>query len=238
MEIITYATESRGRFDSLVNNKFNVPVTVLGWGTKWDGFTDKFKGVLKHIENKKPDDIIIFLDGFDSEIHANPEGVVDVFKSLQCNILFSMHQPVLGDTFSVLEQNVFGTCKNNAIANTGMYMGYVKNIKEMLTDALRLRCKDDQRNINTLCHKYDDVKVDEDEKIFKNNESGDVFFISFPGEKSFSRYTRALNEYYQFFYMHISIVLLLLMTQFPTVGIVLLIAHVVWFVCQSDKSCL
>lgn len=238
MEIITYATESRGRFDSLINNKFGVPVTVLGWGTKWNGFTDKFKGVLKHLETKKPDDIVLFLDGFDSEINRDPKEVVDIFKSFDCGVLFSNNVTFFG----IIENIPFGTCKNNNMANTGMYIGYVKNIKDILTDALRMNCKDDQVNINRLCHKYNEIKVDEDEILFKNlrtetNEKFDTYFLSFPGGMSIDRYTRALREYYQFYYIHISIILLFLMTIFPKTAIVLLVAHLSWFVCKADKSC-
>jgi hypothetical protein len=239
MEIITYATESRGRFNSLTNNKFKVPVTVLGWGTTWNGFTDKFKGVLKHIETKKPDDIVLFLDGFDSEINRNPTEVATIFKSLNCGVLFSKNVTLLG----TIENIPFGTCKNNIMANTGMYIGYVKNIKKILTDALYMNCKDDQVNINRLCHKYNDIKVDEDEILFKNirietDENFDAYFLSYPGGMSIHRYTRALIEYYQFYYFHISIILLLLMTIFPKTAIVLLFTHLLIFICKADKSCI
>ena len=36
MKIVTVATEARGSFDKIVNNKFNVHVDVLGWGSKMD----------------------------------------------------------------------------------------------------------------------------------------------------------------------------------------------------------
>ena len=40
---ITYATHSMGMFENLVNNKYNIEIKVLGWGTKWNGFLDKVK---------------------------------------------------------------------------------------------------------------------------------------------------------------------------------------------------
>ena len=64
-EIITYANKSQGMFEELVNNKFGVPIKVLGWGTKWKGFSDKTEGVLKYLETKNDTDIIVFLDGLD-----------------------------------------------------------------------------------------------------------------------------------------------------------------------------
>ena len=50
MKIITYATHSEGLFDELINNKYNIPIIVLGYGTKWNSFIDKFKNVYKYIK--------------------------------------------------------------------------------------------------------------------------------------------------------------------------------------------
>mgnify|MGYP001172397344 CR=1 FL=1 len=80
VEIVTYANKSQGMFEELVNNKFDVPIKVLGWGTKWNGFSDKYKGVYKYLENKSDDDIVIFIDGFDTKINRNPHNVVELFK--------------------------------------------------------------------------------------------------------------------------------------------------------------
>lgn len=236
MEIITYATESRGRFDSLVNNTFGVPVTVLGWGQTWNGFTDKFKGVLKHIENKKPDDIVVFLDGFDSEINRDPKEVVDIFKKMKCNILFSKNF----EAFGIFEKIHFGECKSKTIANTGMYMGYVETIRKILTDASEMTCKDDQVNINRLCRHFDDLKLDVDEVIFKNlpGENATAYFVSYPGTNSIERFTRGLSEYYQFVYFYISIILIALLFVFPLTAKVLLAFHIAWFVFMADKSCM
>ena len=43
----------------------------IGWDTKWNGHKDKYKGILKYIESKNEDDIIVFLDGFDTKINVN-----------------------------------------------------------------------------------------------------------------------------------------------------------------------
>lgn len=79
VEIVTYANKSQGMFEELVNNEFGIPVKVLGWGTKWNGFTDKYKGMSEYLETKKDEDIVIFLDGFDTKINKYPHAIIELF---------------------------------------------------------------------------------------------------------------------------------------------------------------
>ena len=76
---------------------------------------------------------------------------------------------------------------------------------------LKIYCKteDDQTNINTVCQNTNFVKVDTDEKLFKNfgpmdkKHESDAIFVSYPGSPGFTRYTRAVVEYTQFIYIYV-----------------------------------
>ena len=96
VEIVTYANKSQGMFEELINNKFGIPIKVLGWGTEWKGFSDKTKGVMEYLKNKNDTDIIIFLDGFDTKINKNPSNVIDLFKQFDCKILISSDPNISG----------------------------------------------------------------------------------------------------------------------------------------------
>ena len=65
--VFTYANHSAGRFDELVNNDF-AHVDVMGWGTPWKGYQDKTNGIIEYANSRHPEEIIIYLDGFDSRI--------------------------------------------------------------------------------------------------------------------------------------------------------------------------
>ena len=164
-EIVTYANKSHGLFEELVNNEFNVPVKVLGWGTEWKGFSDKTKGVMDYLKTKNATDIIIFLDGFDTKINKDPSNVIDLFNQFDCKILLSSDPNISGKFITSL---IFGTCKGSGTANAGMYMGYAKELLEFLEAEAKTKCKDDQLNFNTLCRSRDDIKVDENNVIFEN----------------------------------------------------------------------
>ena len=243
VEIVTYANKSQGMFAELVNNEFGVPIKVLGWGTKWNGFSDKYKAMTKHLETKNGDDIVIFLDGFDTKINRNPNNVVELFKECDCKVLVSRDPRMVGKTLS---KAIFGVCKGETMANSGLYMGYAKYLKLVIDEALSLKCEDDQVNLNTICQKYDFIKVDEDEKIFKNfgpldkKHESDAIFVSYPGSLGFDRYSRALIEYTQFLYMYILCLLILGLSLFPQrqeILLSMLILFITFYVLVADKSC-
>ena len=86
MKIITYATHSEGTFEELIHSG---PIEVLGFGKKWNGFMDKFVGVLKYLETQPDNELVVFVDGFDSKINKNLDNLEQVFDNLNCKILIS-----------------------------------------------------------------------------------------------------------------------------------------------------
>ena len=243
LEIVTYANKSQGMFEELVNNEFGVPVTVLGWETKWNGFSDKYKAMSKHLETKGDDDIVIFLDGFDTKINKNPREVVELFKEYDCKVLVSKDPEVPGKPLTHL---IFGKCGKKSTANSGLYMGYSKELKSVIDEALAEKCEDDQTNINTVCQKSEFVKVDEEERIFKNfgpldkKHDTDTIFVSYPGSPSIGRYSRAIIEYTQFLYMYILCLIILGLAFFPQrrkVLLPILILFTTFYALVADKSC-
>jgi len=238
IEIVTYANKSQGMFEELVNNEFGVPIKVLGWGTKWNGFSDKSKGLVEHLKTKRDDDIVVFIDGFDSKVNRNPIDIVKLFKQYDCKVLFSKaNNP--GDF-------ILGTCTNGLSANGGMYMGYVKELRQVLEEELDVQCQDDQLNFNNLCKKHSFIKVDDRQIIFENmnqigvDKDSTALFVSYPGKISFDRISRGFFEYTQFVYVYVLCLLVLSMGIFPkysNVFLSLLLGLVLFYILFADKSC-
>lgn len=234
IHIVTYCTHDQGKFNELVNNKFDVDVTVLGWGEKWNGFTDKYKGVQKFLETVDDNDIVVFLDGFDTVIHKDPKDLEQLFESKNCDILVSK------DPTGVIYKSIYGRCKNGLTANTGMYMGRVKALKPLMKDCLSMRCKDDQVNLNNLCSKYTNIRVNAEEDIFYNGVGGDSIFTQ-DFSHSFERKTRLLKDMTQFYILDILMLLLGIAILFPRVRmytVTLMIIVTVLFLQYCDRSCM
>lgn len=244
LEVVTYANKSSGLFEKLVNNEHDVPVKVLGWGTKWNGFSDKIKGLLDYIQNKSDDEIILFIDGFDSLVNKPVDDkLIEIFKQYDCGVLVSRDREGSG---RLLSRRIFGNCGAYTV-NSGMYMGYVKYLKKLLSEEINMKCLDDQRNFNTLCNKHDFVKIDSDEKIFRNftpyqkNHETDAYFISFPGTLNVIRQIRASKEYLQFIIKPILVFIILAIAMFPkwsNILIVCMYSLLGFLYFFADTSCM
>ena len=214
-EIVTVATHSFGKFNELINNPYK-KIKVLGMGQKWTGYKMKSQLVYDYIKNMDDNKIIIFLDGFDSEINDNPDKSIQIFKSNNYKLLFSKMMVENNYIYDNLWNEIYPYCFNKTISNCGMYIGYVKYLKIFYENSLKSKCKDDQRVTNLLCKDLNFINVDSENKIFenKNIEDKDIksnaIFISYPGTFSFFRISRAFLEYGQFFLKYILILYILL----------------------------
>lgn len=213
MRVVTYATHSFGTFEEIVGNPYGIHVDVLGFGTKWTGFMDKIKGVVEYLERLPHNEIVIFIDGFDSKIQKPLDGLEEKFKSLNCKVLISKDPQIPG---KFLTRKIFSTCTDNQTANSGLYMGEAKFLKVFLKGVLDQDSDDDQRNFNMTCSQHEWVKTDTKNEIFYNVHSfkreavpNNVYFVSYPGTPSIQRYTRSITEYYTFVLREISLVLLI-----------------------------
>lgn len=234
--VVTYATHSNGTFEKLVNNRFGTKVTVLGWGKPWGGFSDKFIGVREHLNNLNDNDVIVFMDGWDSYINKDPSQVEMLFNEMNCDILVSKDYNTT--------KKVFGTCMNNITANSGMYMGKVSSLKKMLDRLISQPCNDDQIKLNRMCSSIDNLKIDENEVIFQNTSPKDKnpvgIFVSLPGTSK-GRWKRTFKEYSQFFVNYFILLIMSLILLFPRFknifyifGFSILFLQLIY----SDNSCI
>lgn len=247
-EIITVATHEYGLFNDLINNKFNIKITVLGMNQIWEGFQMKSKLINEYIKNLADDKIVIIIDGFDTYINKNPKFAIKYFLKNNYKLLISKENNWILDIKKIIFKN---TCKNtckNTIINVGMYIGYVKYVKIILQDINSTVCKDDQVTINKNCKRYDFLTVDINNKIFKNLLPFEKFtdknsiFLQKPGTISFNRYIyRGIFEYSQFFLFYIIffyILINLIIIYKQKYNLLFLNIFFIIFLYKIDKSCI
>ena len=242
-EVVTYATHSQGMFEELKDK-----VTVLGWGKKWNGFTDRFVAYLEYIKDRPDDDIIIFVDGFDTKINRDPKDAVELFKKRGYRLLFS--RDCNDDKYNMM----FGTCKDGITINLGLYMGYVKYLKIFFKEMLKETCRDDQVIANMNCKKFDFIDIDKGNEIFynvhpwKKNVKQDVYFIGYPAgsnnktlQDKIKKFKMAVKFRPQFFVVQILIVTMLLSVIFPNYNFLILMlgfSILLLIIYFTDTSCM
>ena len=178
MIIVTVATHIDGYLNTLIESlkRYNISLNILGLGTKWKGFQTKIVLMRDYMETLNDDEIVVFIDAYDV-IFLHPEDLEQKFKSFNKKIIFGEDLDI--PFYHKYSYNkMFPPCilnKKKYRINTGLYMGYVKYIKELLN----ILCKendctlnlDDQRIVNISCNTdffYKHVGVDSEHKIFYN----------------------------------------------------------------------
>ena len=68
MKIISVATHSENYFPTLVNSLRHASANyeILGFGQEWTGFTMKFDLMIEWLKKQKEDEVVMFMDGFDT----------------------------------------------------------------------------------------------------------------------------------------------------------------------------
>jgi len=168
--IITYATHSERYFDIL--NKYP-EIIVLGWNTKWNGFFDKANAVIDFCKSKNQDDVVCFVDGFDSIILSSSTQLLETYKSLNKELVFSREASYFNVIHKYLLDKIFSRCQNVTL-NSGMYIGTCKSIIDFWTD-IKVN-EDDQVYANRIC-KIKNVYIDKDYRLFYNYSSPDKITI-------------------------------------------------------------
>tara|TARA_B100001778_G_scaffold331699_1_gene336557 strand:+ start:892 stop:1578 length:687 start_codon:yes stop_codon:yes gene_type:complete len=219
-------------YEQLISNGF-CDVRVVGFGSKWTGLMDKFRGIRNAMDadGLPDDDIFVFLDGFDSRIQMSPR--VAVTRYVQ-------HFP---NNPALISKNNLWPFINNHIflgsANSGMYMGPVHKVRKMLDACLLMKEEDnDQRCLNRVMNEGTagvEIVIDHHKRVFRNlthfergpkcmpRNAVDAVFVSCPGEHSVSRWMRAVHEYFPY-----------IKGQVMTVG--LLVVLVIWLTRKRPNT--
>jgi hypothetical protein len=186
MKIVTYATHSEGSFEELIHNKYDVEIIVLGTGDTWNGFITRAQAYRDYLDTLPDDEIVVFIDGFDSRVLKSTKDLQNVFESLDSDIVVSKDNEL---SFTYIRDKTFRSCKNGKTANAGMIMGYVSSLRYLFDAIINYGSKDDQRNLNKVCKYFPKLTIDTDNQIFENiyNKNADfsksrAFFGQTPGK--------------------------------------------------------
>jgi hypothetical protein len=140
MKLVTVATHSDVYFPFLLESckRYGAELNVLGWNQKWKGYLWKFQLVKDFISGLEDDEVVCFVDAYDVILTRPLKELEQAFRSL--SIINQVGLVVGCDHFvnpfyTLINKFVFGKCHNKPL-NSGTYIGYVKNIKELINDVL------------------------------------------------------------------------------------------------------
>lgn len=141
----TVATHKTPELERLINSfkKSNISLVVLGFGCKWQGFGNKLLWFKEHLEKYGENNhIALFVDAYDVLCIGQEQEIIKKFVSFKKPIVFSGEKGCHPDTS--LAKHFDHINSPFKYPNSGTYMGYSKNILEMLKNISVKPHEDDQ----------------------------------------------------------------------------------------------
>lgn len=151
----------------------NIKLVKLGMGKKYIGHYMKDLEMIEYLKKIDKNDIVTFVDGFDSLILSPLEEILAKFKASGAELLLSVENIGM---LSFIHATVFEKVQGYYL-NTGLYMGRAGFLLNFLEDMYKLPY-DKKSNQKTWCSylfklesekKFDGIKLDEKSEIFLNH---------------------------------------------------------------------
>lgn len=174
--LVTVATHSERYLpvlDQQAKDK-GVNLIKLGFGKKYEGHFMKDKEMIGFLKTVDEDDLVVFVDGFDTLFLGDMQEVREKFDSYGGDLLLSVEN--IG-TLSFIHSSVFERVDGKYI-NTGLYMGKAGFLLKFLEDIYSRDTWNKKSNQVNWCTylnklhregKFDGIKLDYNSDVFLNH---------------------------------------------------------------------
>ena len=181
LKIATVATHNDGYLPALkrICEKNKCHLDIIGFGQKWGGWDWTTNKIINYLQKCKMSDIVMLIDGFDVLVLSKPEEIIEKFKKMSCNVLFSCSHISRGqpnnDSFTY--KNIafpsvkkYFKSKKDFILNAGTIIGYSKHLLQLYLQIQRQQkicgINDDQILLNSMNLSFLKYNIDFDSNIF------------------------------------------------------------------------
>jgi hypothetical protein len=181
IKIVTVSTHESGYLKWLKESciRHGTELQVLGTGVKWEGYITRSKILNKFLESENEENIVCVVDAYDVIMLKSVEELRNSFIRSGHKIIFSLtptehsNENIIGSLVQEYLRVEFSVKDGLQHINPGLYMGYVKDLKEMNNEIMRMyfqsRQCDDEKLINIYYGlNSSHVFVDEQHNFFKN----------------------------------------------------------------------
>lgn len=175
IHFVTVATQSEGYLPVLEQQltEKNAKLHKLAMGKEWEGHMMKDLEMIDFLKNIDNNDIVVFLDGFDTLMLSGCDEIVEKFKSFDAKMVLSIENV---GSLSFIHDAVFEKI-NGYYFNAGLYMGRAKFMLDFLEDMYtndydkKSNQKTWMKHLNRLSNvnKLEGIKFDINSDIFLNH---------------------------------------------------------------------
>jgi procollagen-lysine,2-oxoglutarate 5-dioxygenase len=174
IEVITISTDNKFYYPYLVESckKNKGKLTTLGMGEEWQGYNWKFKKMLNYLTNLSDDKIVCFVDGYDviscRDLTELAYEFIKLKNKYKCKIIAGCDEyGFIGK--KIVAHMSFGKCDNHYL-NSGTYIGYVKDLKDIISKIYHLNPSDSADDQVLMVQYYNEhpgeIHIDHECKLF------------------------------------------------------------------------
>jgi hypothetical protein len=180
-------------------------VKNLSQTTTWNGFHEKVNAVRDSLNGLPETDIALFVDAYDVLVNDSSQKILEVFHSYNCKILFGAEKDLFPHHLKPLEPTYPPSPTEFRFLNSGVYIGYVEDLKKMIGWA-DYQGKDDQEYFQTyfLSHQGT-VALDVHSKLALNMSTVPWTELRIQGGKVHRKETPCLLHFNGMSYLDINI---------------------------------
>jgi hypothetical protein len=110
MQLITVATHSQGYYPALQAScaRFNVQMTVLGWGCRWRGFGWKLQLVATHLSTLPRGECVVVIDAFDTLLVSGVHDLAAQFSMANLPFICAAERRHRSAIWNTMQERIFG----------------------------------------------------------------------------------------------------------------------------------
>lgn len=176
MKVLTVATKKHFFYNTLVESlqKHNIELITLGLGIKYKNHLLKDKLVLeylKNIKNSSPNEVIVFIDGYDSVVTEKFHNIEKKFIDTNKNLIISCENPKKFKIFHYMMYVFTFGFFNKKYLNTGMYIGKAEYLYNTIIEIRKDKTEKFSNQIQwqNYYNKYNNsMDLDNNNKFFLN----------------------------------------------------------------------
>jgi hypothetical protein len=145
LHIVTVSTGSKYYFPYLIESckRQGKDLEVIGHGEKWQGFNWRYKKMMEYLKERKPNDIVCVVDGYDvictRNLNEMKKVFLDIKERTKCKMVVA-HEKLF--FINNLGNYYFSHCKNLSL-NAGTYIAHAKDMLSIVKKIYDLNPKDD-----------------------------------------------------------------------------------------------
>ncbi len=182
MLLLTYATHNTGYLEALKISakKHNYNLIIIGYGEKWEGFTKRLEKILNYLKkNVDKDEIVCFVDAFDTIMLKDKKELEDKFKKMNTDkVVYSATMDNFFRSFIFGKKNDKDEKHEFNRLVGAPYIGKCKSIIELfanLCDTYECGLNRDDQVLLTHYYKkcIDCIELDKKSDLFYNLETDD-----------------------------------------------------------------